>query len=314
MKRPFSPSWVLALVVLFVLLGALTAGLFRSAPFGASAAPTPQVGTSAFTLRLHTNLTTGVTSCPLEAGNLFDLQGFGLEPPVLVQQVRFYAQSFQGAPASPAIVRLYAAQSSSSTVGTSLLATSGPIQVSGNSPTAYTVTFGNVLVNAPYLLATVEIGPASVLRASPSGQGEGRSFVTSCGQGLGAARMQGTVMDAQTRLGIEVLGSRVSAPTEVVSLTKAQAPIAVTLSVTSSLTAAHVASPVPQTASAAHPVQNAPPPTLQATALTTQIVQPKAAASSTLTSTATAISVRPSTALPTVEAGLAVTASATALK
>ena len=128
-RKRWSLGGVLTLSLL-VALGLGAWGLSHSA--GGQASALKATPTGRFTLRLHGALTTGLTSCQLKAGNLFDLGEFHLTPPVLVQQARFYAQSFQGAPAGPATVRLYTAQRADSPVGAVVLVSAPPIQVSSD--------------------------------------------------------------------------------------------------------------------------------------------------------------------------------------
>lgn len=198
MIKRTSMTWILTAAI---TLCAICTAIIVKANATNSTAPPQQ---APFTLRLHTDLTTGLTSCSMEAGNVFELASFGLTPPVTIQQVRFYAQGFEGG-SGPVTVRLYAADSLTSLASARLLAAVPPVTVAGNTMTAYTVDLGGVSVDSPYVLASLEFTGATVIGASKDSLPGGRSFTTDCGL-FGPANMNNVIMESSWALGIEVTG------------------------------------------------------------------------------------------------------------
>lgn len=227
MRIPNSLTWLTALVagmvLVFLTLNAYTLkSNYQNAPFS---------------LHLHTDLTTGLTSCNMEAGNVFDFAHFAVVPPAFVQQVRFYAQGFQGG-SGAVTARLYAVDDARALGAARLLATALPVSVAGDSMTAYLAEFGSVAVDSRYVLASLEFSGATVIGASQGSQSGGSSFATGCDL-TGPANMNDVIVESNWALGIEILGYTVAPATATLVLTDeptAEATPLVTVEVTPDLT------------------------------------------------------------------------------
>jgi len=198
MTKRTSATWILTITVILCVMNVAIMGKPETTNSAAALQQSP------FTLRLHIDLTTGLTSCDMEAGNVFDLAAFAVTPPVTIQQVRFYAQGFQGG-SGLVTVRLYTVDSLTSFANAQLVASASPITVVGNTMTAYTVDLGEVLVNSRYVLAALEFTEATVIGVSKGSQMGGRSFTTDCGL-HGPVNMNNGIVENDWALGIEMLG------------------------------------------------------------------------------------------------------------
>lgn len=160
---------------------------------------------STFTLRLHAALDTGLTSCALEAGNGYDLAALGVELPFVVQSVTVYAQRFGGESSGTVNVNVYSDDDFNPTNGAALIASPGSVSVRGSSPTAYTLSTGDVRVTQPYLYVIATFDTPVVINASHVGSPGGSSFSSGCDE-TGLESLTHTVGSDTARLAIEVSG------------------------------------------------------------------------------------------------------------